>query len=187
MLESLLGTIAQALDALGIPYMVIGGPAVLLHGEPRLTKDIDIALGVDLDVLVGIVEALPTMALAPLVNPEEFTRDTMVLPCRHAASGVRVDFIFSFTPYERVAIARSVTVVVANNQVRFASAEDLVIHKLVAGRPRDIDDARSILLKNPGLDRRMVREVLADFEPAVDQPVVARFNALVRDLEPPAQ
>ena len=29
--------------------MLIGGQAVLLYGEPRLTRDIDITLGVDVD------------------------------------------------------------------------------------------------------------------------------------------
>ena len=51
MFESLLERIATALDAEAIPYMVIGGQAVLVHGEPRLTRDIDITLGVDIDQL----------------------------------------------------------------------------------------------------------------------------------------
>jgi len=51
MFESLLERIATALDAAAIPYMVIGGQAVLVHGEPRLTRDIDITLGVDIDRL----------------------------------------------------------------------------------------------------------------------------------------
>jgi len=38
--ETLLGRIAAALKKTGIGYMVIGGQAVLLYGEPRLTKDI---------------------------------------------------------------------------------------------------------------------------------------------------
>lgn len=28
--------------------MIIGGQAVMVYGEPRLTKDIDITLGVDI-------------------------------------------------------------------------------------------------------------------------------------------
>lgn len=39
------------MDEAGVPYMVIGGQAVLIYGEPRLTKDIDITLGVDVDGL----------------------------------------------------------------------------------------------------------------------------------------
>ncbi len=46
MFEELLKKIGLALDENAIPYMVIGGQAVLLYGEPRLTRDIDITLGV---------------------------------------------------------------------------------------------------------------------------------------------
>lgn len=31
--------------------MVIGGQAILLYGEPRLTRDIDITLGINVDEL----------------------------------------------------------------------------------------------------------------------------------------
>ena len=46
MFTKLLKKIAIALDQKGIPYMVIGGQAVLLHGEPRMTRDIDITVGI---------------------------------------------------------------------------------------------------------------------------------------------
>jgi hypothetical protein len=46
MFEHLLEKVALALDEAAVPDMVIGGQAVLLHGEPRLTKDIDITLRV---------------------------------------------------------------------------------------------------------------------------------------------
>ena len=40
MFGNLLEKVALALDSERLPYMVIGGQAVLLHGEPRLTKDV---------------------------------------------------------------------------------------------------------------------------------------------------
>ena len=46
MIENLLGRIGSALKAARIPYMVIGGQAVLLYGEPRMTRDIDVSLGI---------------------------------------------------------------------------------------------------------------------------------------------
>jgi len=49
--EKILEKIATALDNHNIPYMIIGGQAVLLYGEPRLTRDIDVALGIDVDKL----------------------------------------------------------------------------------------------------------------------------------------
>lgn len=39
MFEAHLAKLAQALDREKIPYMLIGGQAVLVHGEPRLTFD----------------------------------------------------------------------------------------------------------------------------------------------------
>jgi hypothetical protein len=42
MFEALLKLIARALDSYHIPYMLIGGQAVLLYGEARLTADVDI-------------------------------------------------------------------------------------------------------------------------------------------------
>jgi hypothetical protein len=57
MFENLLERIAQSLKNNGIPYMVIGGQAVLLYGEPRLTKVIDITLGADLTRLQDVLSA----------------------------------------------------------------------------------------------------------------------------------
>ena len=51
MFKKLLKKIANELNTNNIPYMVIGGQAVLLYGEPRLTKDIDITLGIGIDGL----------------------------------------------------------------------------------------------------------------------------------------
>lgn len=40
-LKRLIKRIAKVLDKEKIPYMIIGGQAVLIYGELRLTKDID--------------------------------------------------------------------------------------------------------------------------------------------------
>ena len=72
-------------------------------------------------------------------------RDTFVLPVHDAATGVRVDFIFSTTPYEQQAIQRAVIIDLGGEPVPFASAEDLVIHKLFAGRARDLEDVVTVI------------------------------------------
>jgi hypothetical protein len=40
--KKLIVSIAAAFKKNNIPYIILGGQAVLLYGEPRLTKDIDI-------------------------------------------------------------------------------------------------------------------------------------------------
>jgi len=54
------------------------------------------------------------------------------------------------------AMGRTRVVPLGETTVRFASAEDALIHKIVAGRPRDIEDARAILAKPRRLDRQCV-------------------------------
>lgn len=185
MFEDLLEAIALALDQRDVPYMVIGGQAVLVHGEPRLTRDVDVTLGVDLDRLPTILDAAASIGLTPLVDPEDFTRRTMVLPCQHAETGIRVDFIFSFTSYEQGAIRRAVRIPLGRAQVRFASAEDLIVHKVLAGRPRDLEDVRSVLVKNPALNRKLLRDALAAFQESLGEPLLMRFDTIVADLDNP--
>jgi hypothetical protein len=129
MFAELLERVAGALDAAGIRYMVVGGQAVLLHGEARLTKDVDVTLAAGLEHLDQVVSLARAARLEPLVDPESFTRRTLVLPCQDRESGLRVDFILSFSPYERQAIERARLVTMGSTAVRFATAEDLVIHK----------------------------------------------------------
>ncbi len=107
MLEEILERIAESLDRAVLAYMIIGGQAVLLYGEPRLTKDIDASLAAGLDRLPEVIATAAATGLAPLVDPDLFTRRTMVLPCSDPASGIRVDFILSFSPYEQLAISRA--------------------------------------------------------------------------------
>lgn len=182
MFIELLERLARGLEQAGLPYMVIGGHAVLLYGEPRLTRDIDITLGIDLDRLEEVTTLATTLRLRPLVDPNTFTRQTMVLPCLEPETGIRVDFIFSFTPYERQAISRAKTVPLGVARVQFASVEDLIIHKMLAGRPRDLEDVTSVLLKQPQTDLAYVRHWLTQFAQALDQPLAARFERLLKEL-----
>jgi hypothetical protein len=185
MFESLLEKVAFALDSERLPYMVIGGQAVLLHGEPRLTKDVDITLAAGLDELDTVLRAVKKAGLEPLVDPDDFTRQTMVLPCRDPETSVRVDFILSHTPYEREAIGRSVTVRLGEVAVHFATAEDLVVHKVLAGRPRDLEDVRAIVLKRPDLDRSYIHMTLQQFQEALSRgdELTDRFEDICREAD----
>lgn len=180
MFEEILARLAAALDRHGIPAMVIGGQAVLLYGEPRLTRDIDVTLGIGTERLAAVLELLPEIPLKALpADLEAFVQRTMVLPALHEATGIRVDLIFSFTPYEQEAIARARPVTVGGQMVRFASPEDVIILKIFAGRPRDLEDAATIMRNQPDLDRAYIQLCLEQFDAGQDEPVfAARFAAL---------
>lgn len=59
MLDKILSKLGACLDRNNLPYMIIRGQAVLLYGEPRLTRDIDIALGINVTHLDRLLRAFP--------------------------------------------------------------------------------------------------------------------------------
>lgn len=179
MFEKLLEKIGIELASAGVPYMVIGGQAVLLYGEPRTTRNIDITIGFGVEGLPTILSLTSRLELIPLINhPESFVKETMVLPTADEDTGIRVDFIFSFTPYETQAIERAVPVKIGTTEVRFAALEDVVIHKIFAGRARDLEDVRTILLKNPDYDREYIEKWLALFDRSLQKDLLNSFKKI---------
>ena len=170
MFEELLSEIARALDEAGLPYMIFGGQAVLLYGEPRLTRDIDVTLDVDTSRAPDLLHLIKEKQWRILVErPEEFVCDTLVVPALDPKSGIRIDFVFSLTDFERQAIDRSRVVPIAGVDVRFVSLEDLIVMKTISGRPRDLEDVVSVIRKNPGFNRDEVEKWLSVFDADLDQ------------------
>jgi predicted nucleotidyltransferase len=180
----LLRRIASALQKHDIPYMVIGGQAVLLYGEPRLTKDIDITLGVGIDFLIQIERIVKLAGLSPLVsNVADFVKETMVFPVQDRKSGIRVDFIFSSSSYEKQAIQRALGVHFGKTMVKFAAVEDVIIHKVIAGRARDMEDVQAIMLKKHDCNISYIGKWLKKFDTALGGRYWAEFQALIKKLK----
>ena len=184
MFEEILAKLGLSLEKYNIPYMIIGGQAVLLYGEPRLTRDIDVTLGVNGDYLPEIIKVAEETNLILLPsNVEDFVNKTMVLPAKDKATEIRIDFIFSFTPYERKAIKRAKDISIKDKIVKFASLEDVIIHKIFAGRPRDLEDVKSILLKNPSADLPYIRKWLAEFDKSLSETkLLKNFNGILDSI-----
>jgi len=184
MFQELLEKIGRALEAHDIAYMVIGGQAVLVYGEPRLTKDIDVTLAKEPEEVEEVIEAVNKMRLDILVDdPDGFVSQTYVLPTQEPSSGIRVDFIFSSSDYERQAIRRARSVRIGKALVRVAAPEDVIIHKIIAGRPRDLEDTKGVLLKNPDVDTEYIRRWLGNFEQALSQPFLRRFEEVLKQTQ----
>ena len=172
--------IARSLENNGIPYMIIGGQAVLLYGEPRLTRDIDITLGVGPENYKKLVDIVTNLGWELLTDdPAEFVRETLILPCEVKDANIRVDFIFSASEYERQALNRVHRVPYGDVSVSFISVEDLIIHKMISARPRDIDDVRLILGKNQQIDNEYILKWLRRFEDALARSLVVEYRKLL--------
>ena len=73
-LETALVELATALEDRGLPYVLIGGLAVSLSGEPRATLDVDISVWAAPERMDAAVEFLCTRFRALRASPSGRTR-----------------------------------------------------------------------------------------------------------------
>ncbi|MCB4792080.1 MAG: nucleotidyltransferase [Elusimicrobia bacterium] len=165
MIQVLIKKLAEALDRNNIPYMVIGGQAVLLYGSVRLTRDINVTLGIGTDKLEIVKKLCRDLNLSMIPGKsDEFVYETMVLPVEEKNIKIRVDFIFSFSEYEKQAINRVNRVIIEDYPVKFTSMEDLIVHKIFAGRAVDLEDIKNILIKNNDkINYEYIKKCLKEF------------------------
>jgi hypothetical protein len=71
---------------------------------------------------------------------------------------------------------------VGRSQVKFASLEDVVIHKVVSARPRDLEDIKSILVKNPKYDSDYISGWLKEFDQSLDQKFLEAFKKTEEEI-----
>jgi hypothetical protein len=173
------------LDRHRMPYAVIGGIAVSLRGEPRVTADVDVVIGTDVAGALQLLDAIQPTPFEPLFQgAEEVVERTLILPLRHTASGVKLDIAVGLSGFERQTIARATPVDFRDFSVAIATAEDLLIMKVLASRPRDIQDARGIIAAQaPNLDWEYCLQLAADLGKAVDQDLVGIINSLRRETQ----
>ncbi len=151
----------------GIPSMVIGGVAVSLWGEPRLTRD------VDLKVLLERGEAGRLLrVLGKTYRPLDIDPRISFAQAGFAffldSKKTRIDLLLADNAFDEQALSRAVLANLApRKKARVCTAEDLVIYKLISERPRDQADAESILARQGSkLDDAYIKRWLRQFEEA---------------------
>ncbi|HLX12336.1 MAG TPA: nucleotidyl transferase AbiEii/AbiGii toxin family protein [Bacteroidota bacterium] len=180
-LDAAVANVAKVLRAAQIPYIIMGGQAVLQYGSPRLTKDVDVTVGVGIEEFERVRKAFEGSKFVPVSsNPGKFVRETYVFILEDPKTAVRVDVIFTDLEFEREAIRRAKTIKVDNTPVAFASIEDLIVQKIVAGRPRDLEDVAGILAHKYKLDRDYIEGWLKDFESLLNKRFVPEFKKLCK-------
>jgi len=178
-----LRALCEGLHALGAPWMIIGGVAVIAHGVPRYTADVDATVSAPGEPLERIFEVLARRCIVPRIDAAlAFARERQVLLLRHEPSGVDLDVSLAWLPFEVEAIRRSEPRDYAGVTIPIPRADDLVIYKLVAGRPRDHDDVERLLLLHGSLvDLRHITATVREFADALEDP--GRIDALERLLK----
>jgi len=167
-----LQAVAGLLADLTLPSMIIGGVAVIAHGVPRSTVDIDATiLARDIPPEKILAAADRRDLRSRIDDAAQFARAHQVLLLRHEPSGIPVDVILAWLPFEQAALEASVEVEFQGVHTRVARPEDLIIYKLVAARPRDLDDAEALLIAHGAeIDVARLRRVIGEFAEALEDP-----------------
>ncbi len=165
-----LRALGDGLEGLGLPWMIIGGVAVIASGVARYTADIDATLSAPEESLERVQAALRERGIeARIESAAAFARDHHVLLLRHESSGVPIDVSLALLPFETEALRASRAIEYAGVTVPVAAVDDLIVYKLVASRPKDIDDAARLLaLHGPSLDVARIRRTVAEFAEALE-------------------
>jgi hypothetical protein len=131
------------LAAHGIESVLIGAHAANRYRlEVRHTIDVDLLVS----TLTGAAEVL--RAAGCVVREVAEDGQTYMISARNGSTVL--DLLLAETDYQRTAMRRAVNGVL--------TVEDVIVHKLIAGRPRDLDDIRSILSTGITIDRDFVRD-----------------------------
>jgi len=156
---------------LSVPYAIIGGMAVQYWGEPRFTQDVDLTIAAPLDDPDRLIRAIVEQFSSRIEDPTAFALRNRVLLVR-ASNGCPVDISLALPGYEDELMRRAVLYELASGRmVRLCSAEDLIIHKAVAGRPQDVRDIEGVVYRQRDrLDARYIRRWLKEFADLLARP-----------------
>jgi hypothetical protein len=146
-----LAYVVGALDAAGIPHMLVGSVASSFHGEPRTTQDIDLVIdpsAEQIDRLVGSIDRTryyvdEGSARDALANHSSFNIiDT--------TTGGKIDLLVRRDrPFSRSEFDRRRAATLLDADVFLATAEDVILAKLEwAGDPpseRQLRDVAAIM------------------------------------------
>jgi hypothetical protein len=167
----LLAALAGALADAGARWYLFGAQAALIWGRPRLTADVDVTVRLDPEDPDALVRALGRHGFRLRVDPaDDFVRRTRVLPFVFTPNGLPVDVVLAGPGIEELFLSRAVPVRLGSVTVPVISPEDLIVTKILAGRPKDVEDVRGILFERlPQLDLAAIRSTLELVEAALSQ------------------
>ncbi len=144
--------VCVALEKASIPYAVVGGFAVALHGAIRGTVDVDIAIKWSLKDLKNTEKALKQIGLVSLhpIDSDSvfYFRDEYI----QNRNMIAWNFYDPDKPFNQVDIiinydlkgAHTKLVKTSTGPIRILSLRDLIAMKRASGRPQDLEDVKAL-------------------------------------------
>jgi hypothetical protein len=145
----------NALAALNVPVALMGGLALAVWQHVRSTRDIDFLVAIGGMSPEELVRHLASAGLRPKRKPLTTTLGPLrivqlVCDVRDSLIEIQVDLLLAESEYHLEALSRRRTAQLPeiDEPVFVLSCEDLVLHKLMAGRMIDRADAVALLRAN---------------------------------------
>ena len=122
-------------------WYVFGAQAVIAYGVPRLSADVDVTLAMTPDEPAAFVSDMEASGFRIQVPDPDFVRRTRVMPFVHLATGMPLDVVLAGSGLEDEFLSRVRQINVGGLVLPLIDPEDLVIAEVLAGRPKDVEDA----------------------------------------------
>jgi hypothetical protein len=153
-------------------FCFIGGLALQRWGEPRETIDVDLTLLTGFGREEDFIDPLLSQFAPRGADPRNFALHNRVLLLRNTAN-VGLDVAMGALPFEQFAVTRSSKFTFPPDiPLRTCSAEDLIVMKAFASRPKDWIDVEGILLRGHLLDWSYIESQLVPLARAKDAPEI---------------
>ena len=139
----------RLLEKENIYFFLLGGVALSFLGEPRLTRDLDVDIFLTKDRAIEFLKKAKKTA---------FKIDEKLMGKRIQTFGnfrmfykeIPVDMILASTELEKSALKRKNRVPFYGEKAYIPSPEDFILLKVIPGRPKDLVDIESVVLKYEG-------------------------------------
>jgi len=153
--------------------VIIGGIAVGFLGKPRFTEDVDAMFLLSIHDIPEFLEAARQENIQPRTpDAEEFARKNRVLLLQHVPTEINIDISLGILPFEEEMVKRGIVQSTGTLSLRLPTPEDLIIMKAIAHRPKDLEDIRTIIDKNPGLDGDRIKQWILSFGEILETPTL---------------
>lgn len=182
--EAALDAVIRFLDTIEAPSAVIGGVAVIAWGRARNTTDIDAAISATPEITEALIARARRFGFVPRVDDAAaFATQRMVLLLRHESTGVPFDLSFAQLEFERAALSTAVVRNFGSVSVRVPDAAALIVYKMVASRPKDLEDVEDLILRGIAVDTAQVEATLRAFDEILETDRAGDFSRLLGRLQ----
>ncbi len=139
---------ANYLNSEKIPYMFVGAIAVGYYGIPRTTQDVDIVVLIHKDKIQNFADYFQSNDFyCPADDIKMAFEEKSHFGAFDNQSPFRIDLKGIYSDFDQQSFLRRVQVESFNKDIWLCTPEDAIISKLMYGSPKDILDAKGILLR----------------------------------------